>query len=76
MQPAITITIGSPHDCDQLAGDEKSSMRQDVAKGKILKSLATMHSKWKPTTPEGKAYNDELGDFLSQHSNPHYDKDK
>ena len=54
--PALVITLGgSPH-----------KARKKAAKGKLRQKLQNVYDSWKPTTPEGKAYDADIKALLDK----------
>lgn len=63
-QPSVTIILGAAPPNHE----DESLTKQKVAKEhlcKVKKQLTQMLSQWQPKTSEGKAYNDELSNFVA-----------
>jgi len=54
--PALIITLGG----------EPHKARKKAAKGKLRQQLQNVYDAWKPTTPEGKAYDADIKALLDK----------
>ena len=64
--PSIVISLGMgpPSGKKGKKKGKEADARKAVAKDKVKSGLLAMYDTWKPTTPEGKAYNKDLKGFI------------